>query len=452
MNVPGTKAEGRVPEELCQAAGLDPIRLERAFQLLDQWVRERRIPGAVAAVGRHGFLFGPRAYGLAQIVPLSRPMQTTTLFDVASLTKVVATTSVFLSFLEEGLCRLEDPVGLFLPEFLQPAPAGLEAFSITDPSAAQPGPGTAAPAPAAHPETPTDGRSEGETGPAHLQTLAQLREKEHVTLRHLLTHSSGLAAWHPVYQLPGSRRERIQLLARAPLTYPPGKRVVYSCMGFILLGEILERLGGKPLDVLARERVFQPLGLQHTGFCPTGADQAEAAATEVVPELGGPLVGIVHDENARALGGVSGNAGLFSTACDLARFAQTWLNRGVAPGAGWGCGGTEQPAGAAESRRGPRIWSPATVEAATRSYTPGLEEERGLGWMIHAGRTGLSGGDLLSPDSYGHTGFTGTSLWVDPRRDLFVVLLTNRVHPSRTNDAHLRLRPLFHNAVVAATV
>lgn len=362
---------------------LDPDRLERAFGVVERFVQEGRIPGAVALVGLRDQVYGPRAYGWAAIEPERRPMEAGTLFDLASLTKVVATAAVAWRLLDEGVIRLDDPVRAFLPEY------GAE------------------------------------------DRGASRAWKDQVTLRHLLTHTSGIAAWEPLYKVTGTPEDRMRRLLRYPLQHRPGDHVVYSCLGFILLGRILAVVTGRPLDQLARAMVFEPLGMKETGFCPPESARARAAATEYAPDLGHILVGIVHDENARALGGVAGNAGLFSTAVDLARFAQEVL----------------------QALRGEEaLWSQAVMQLATRSLTPGLEEERGLGWMVSGGQPFSSAGDLFSPRSFGHTGFTGTSLWVDPERELFAVLLTNRVHPSRENRAHLRLRPLFHNAVAAAVL
>lgn len=360
---------------------VDPKRLERAFGVVERFVGEGQIPGAVALVGLGEQVYGPRAYGWAALEPKRRPMEVETLFDLASLTKVVATAAIAWRLLDEGVIRLDDRACAFLP-----------------------------------------GYGAGERG-------ASGAWKGEVTLRHLLTHTSGLAAWEPLAAVPGTPEERFRRLLTYPLQHRPGTRVVYSCLGYILLGRILTVVTGQPLDQLARELIFEPLGMQATGFCPPEAVRARTAATEHAPDLGRILEGIVHDENARALGGVAGNAGLFGTAADLARFAQEVL----------------------KALRGEEaLWSPAVMALATRSLTPGMEEERGLGWQLSGGRPFSPAGDLFSPRSFGHTGFTGTSLWIDPDRELYAILLTNRVHPSRENQAHLRLRPLFHNGVAAA--
>lgn len=362
---------------------LDGRRLERAFGVVERFVDEGRIPGGVALVGTLQEIHGPRAYGWASLEPEKRPTEPDTLFDLASVTKVVATSAVAWRLLDEGRIRLDDPVNLFLPEY-----------------------GT---------------RDRG----------SSRAWKEQVTLRRLLTHTSGISGWEPLYTHPGTASDRLQRLLRYPIQQPPGERVVYSCLGFILLGVILATVTESPLDRAARELVFEPLGMQATAFRPDAEQRARAAATEFAEDVGAILQGVVHDENARSLDGVAGNAGLFGTAHDLGLFAREVLRA---------------------LRGQPALWSQAVMQLATRSLTPGKEEERGLGWQIDGGRPFSSAGDLFSPSAFGHTGFTGTSLWLDPERELFAVLLTNRVHPSRENQAHLRLRPLFHNAVAQATL
>lgn len=356
-------------------AGLDPQRLEAAFALLAEEIGTGRLPGAVAAVVRRGVVVALRSMGWAQLYPERRVMAPDTLFDLASLTKVMATLPAVLVLLERGALRLDDPVSLYLPEF-----AG-------------------------------EGREE-------------------VRLRHLLTHTAGLPAGVPLWQDPGDRASRIRRACQAPLLAPPGTRVIYSDVGFILLGEVVERVAGRPLDRFVQDHVLQPLGLREARFNPPPAVRPRCAATEYREALGRYLCGEVHDENAAALDGVAGHAGLFATAAEVAAYGQMWL-------AGGSLGGVQ-------------ILSPAAVAAATRDQTPGLQEARGWGWLVvRPGSEGLSCGDLFSPGSFGHTGFTGTSLWVDPARELVVVLLTNRVHLGRT-DHILRLRPRFHNAVAAA--
>jgi CubicO group peptidase (beta-lactamase class C family) len=249
--------------------------------------------------------------------------------------------------------------------------------------------------------------------------------KEAVTVRHLLTHSSGLPAIVTLYKEVQGRaafRERILAL---DLTYPPGSRSVYSDPGIILLGEVLEQVAGEPLDAFVRERVFMPLGMRDTRFRPPPELWSRIAPTEFDPWRGRLIQGEVHDENAFAMGGVAPHAGLFSTAGDLARFARMLLNGGTLDGR--------------------RIVSRETIERFTRrAGIPG--SDRALGWDTKSAE-GSSAGSLLSARSFGHTGFTGTSIWIDPERRLFIILLTNRVYPTRENNLIREARPAVADAV-----
>jgi len=350
-------------------AGIDPGALERLDRLVESQVGSGCYPGAVVVVARNGLVAHRRAYGYRSLYPEREEMTLDTLFDAASLTKVAATLPVVLRLAEEGALGLDDRLSLYYPAF-------------------------------------TGGW------------------KDRVTLRHLLTHTSGLPAHRHLYSLlPGP--EAVEgYIASLDLEYEPGTRVVYSDLGFILLGKIAERLLGMPLDEAARRLVFEPLGMTDTMYRPGEAERARAAATEYVPGTGF-LRGVVHDENARFMGGVSGHAGLFTTADDLAVYGEAWLEGGSLGGA--------------------RILGGATVAEAVRPQTEGLGERRGLGWQLRG--PGASCGDFLSMQAFGHTGFTGTSLWVDPVYRLVVVFLTNRVHPTRDNRCLLRARRLVHNVV-----
>jgi CubicO group peptidase (beta-lactamase class C family) len=205
--------------------------------------------------------------------------------------------------------------------------------------------------------------------------------------------------------------------------------VEYTSQGFMILGRILELISGQRLDALLRETVFEPIGMDSTQFTPPPELHPKAAATEDCPWRHRIVQGEVHDENAVVMGGIAAHAGIFSTAGDVARLCQTMVSGG-------------------RGQRG-RVLSPESVECMTRLHTGHLRLARCLGWQ-GKDKIGSPGGDLFSDRSYGHTGFTGTSVWIDPTLDLFAVLLTNRVHPSRQNEAVIRLRPLFHN-VAAAT-
>ena len=394
---------------------LDPRSAEPAYDVIRRFVDAGRIPGAVCAVGSSTGALPPFAYGVAGWEPVQAAARPDTIYDCASLTKVVVTATLALRFVEAGLLHLDEPVCRHVPEFVEGA-GGSAGAGASPTTGRSPGSGTNS--------APDAGPGSG-ARPEPAQDLSAARAR--VTVRHLLTHTSGLPAWRPLYEAGTGRAPVLSALCATPLERPPGTAVRYSCLGFILLGEILTRLGGAGLDQLAAEMVFGPLGMADSMYCPPPALLPRIAPTERVD--GRVLHGVVHDENARALEGVSGNAGLFSTAGDLARFAQMLLSRGG---------------------NGPRLLSARAVAAATRCYTESLGgERRGLGWLLK-GEAGGPAGDLFGPASFGHTGFTGTSIWIDPEADLFAVLLTNRVHPTRANDAHLELRPRFHNALAAA--
>ncbi|MCL4515670.1 MAG: serine hydrolase [Firmicutes bacterium] len=370
--------ESRVLREASPVeAGFDAARLARAREVLARAVENGAFPGAVALVVRHGRIVLHEAVGKASLRPATREMTRETIFDLASVTKVVATLPSVMILLERGQLRLDDAVTRFIPEF-------------------------------------------GQAG------------KEGVLIRHLLTHTAGLAPFGFLYRCCGTREKILARICEYPLGNPVGTVEVYSDLGLIVLGEIVERVSGRPLDQFAQEEIFTPLGMADTRYRPPVELRGRIAATEDDPWRGRVLVGEVHDENAYAMGGVSGHAGLFSTAQDLAIYAQLFLNGG--------------------EYGGRRILSPVTIRRVTSRQDAAVPvSTRGLGWQIKD-PTFASAGDLLSPEAYGHTGFTGTMIWIDPVLDLFIILLTNRVHPSRENDAILRVRPLFCNAVAGAIV
>lgn len=370
---------------------LDEGRLERAFSVVERGVEGGAFAGAVAAVGCGNALV-VRAFGHAALQPARVPMRPDTLFDLASLTKVVGTTPAVLRLVEDGAFSLDAPVADLLPEFAD----------------------------------------------------------RRVTVRHLLTHTSGLPAWAPLYLDHRGLPAYLRAIGGMPLERPPGERVVYSDLGFILLGAIVERVAGESLPDYCRKAVFAPLGMDATGWLPaapreriaateagnrTEMDMAGARAAEFGHWRQEILWGEVNDGNAHyGLGGVAGHAGLFGTVADLAAYARAWLRRGFP------------------------ILSPPTVQLATRNLTAGLGGARGLGWQKPPEEPlparPHSCGELLSAAAYGHTGFTGTSLWIDPEKELFIILLTNRLHPvpERKGPDLLALRPAFHNAVVAACI
>ncbi len=364
------------PEDVGMAGG----RLQTVDTVIQSALAKSIFPGAVLLLARKGKVIKYSSYGLAVKVPEPREMSKATIFDLASLTKAVVTVPLALALVERGIWHLQDSVEKFLPQSNLPG----------------------------------------------------------VTLWHLLTHTSGLPAWANLFYKGAGREGVFQELFsyRWPIiapTFRPGERVIYSDLGYILLGWAIEKAAGKPLDVLAKDWIFAPLGMQDTFFNPPQALKSRIAATEDDPGRGGVLIGVVHDENAWAMGGVSGHAGLFSTAWDLALFAQMILSKG--------------------SYAGKRILSPTSIRLMSSPQTEGLNERRGLGWLLQGSGT-LPAGDLLSDRAFGHTGFTGTSLWIDPLYELIVIFLTNCVHPKRrpTQEEMQRTRALVHNSVAGAIV
>jgi CubicO group peptidase (beta-lactamase class C family) len=364
-------------------AGFSASGLDAVDHVVETAIADHAFPGAVLAVGRKGALVRWRGFGRLTYDPHAPAVTTRTMYDLASVTKVVATTTVVMTLVEEGRLDLDRPVRAYVPAF-------------------------------------TGGR------------------KDDVRVRQLLTHSGGLLWWAPLYKELRGHRAYLERIVSMPLDYAPGTKSVYSDLGLILLGEVIERAAGQKLEELARTRVFEPLSMKDAQFCPPVALRDRIAPTERDPWRGRVLVGEVHDENAFALGGVAPHAGLFDTAGDLARFAQMMLN-----------GGTLE---------GHRIVSRSTIELfTTRAGVP--HSSRALGWDTPTDETGRrssvpgapgysSAGSLFSPRSFGHTGFTGTSIWMDPDRDLFVILLTNRVYPTRENHKILGVRSRLADAVV----
>ena len=331
---------------------------DRLQRLARSFIGLRAFPGASLAVGHREKLVICRGYGRLDYTSTSAPASRHTVYDLASLTKVVCTTSLAMQACDRGLIDPEDRLSRYFPEF-------------------------------------------------------QEGQKQQVALKHLLAHSSGLPAHLPLYAQASGKENVLQRILDTPLEHQPGSRSLYSDLGFILLGAVVERACGDSLDNLARERIFRPLGMGRTRFHPPSDWRPRIAPTEDDPWRQRLLRGEVHDENAYAMGGVAAHAGLFGTAADLAVFCQALLNGGV------------------YNHR--RIVKRATLETFTQRQADPRDSSRALGWDTPSPNS--SAGSRLSPQSYGHTGFTGTSLWIDPRRRLFIVFLTNRVHPSRNNTA-----------------
>lgn len=342
-------------------------KLDAAVNLVETAVRNKFFPGAQLVIGHKDGIYVSEAFGHRSIIPEILPLDKNTLFDMASLTKVMATTMVFMKFMENGLISLYDKVGFFINDF-------------------------------------------------------KGGKKDDVTILNLVTHTAGFTPFKPLNTLCKNYKDSIKYICTSDLEYTPGTNVVYSDFSYIILAYILEKIGNERLDKLSQKYVFDPLGMKNTCFNPKITN---IAATEINPATNKPLVGIVHDENARFLGGISGHAGLFSNIEDASKLANMLINQGKG------------------------FMSPPAFEAMTRNYTKGMDENRGIGWCIK-GNELSSGGDLISPNAFGHTGFTGTSLWVDIEHDIYIGLLTNRVHPTRENMNIIRFRKLFHNAVLAS--
>lgn len=318
-------------------------------------IEKELIPGAVLEVGHNGAVVYRKAYGSRALLPKRETMTVDTIFDAASLTKVIATTSCLMKLYEEGKFQFDEPVTKYLPEF------------------------------------------QGGNSP--------------ITVRNLMTHFSGLRPDLDLAPHWSGYEVGIQKALLDKPAGPPGVKFVYSDINYILLGEIVHRLSGKTLDKFAREEVFEPVGMHHTRFLPPAEWVSKIAPTELDPLSGEPIRAVVHDETSRDMGGVAGHAGMFTTADDLGRFAQMMLDGGVA--------------------EGKRIFQAGTIRLFTSPQSPpGQPILRGFGWDINSPFSS-NRGSLFPIGSYGHTGFTGTSVWIDPSTKTYVVLLTNSVHPHR---------------------
>jgi CubicO group peptidase (beta-lactamase class C family) len=345
-----------------------------AGEILDRAVAARAFPGAVLSIGGLDLADATLARGRLRYTPESPAVRPDTIYDLASLTKVLVTTTMAMMLYEDGRLDLDEPVSGRLPAF----------------------------------------RGGG---------------KEDARLWHLLSHSSGVAWWAPLFKELSGRAAYVARICEMPLDYEPGTKAVYSDFGFILLGEVLEALAGESLDVFIRQRLFEPLGMADCAYRPPVGWRERIAPTEECPWRRRLVWGEVHDENAYAMGGVAPQAGLFGTGPDLARFARLFLARGMAGGR--------------------RLLREETIERFTRRLAiPGAT--RALGWDTPNAQGYSTAGELLSRRAYGHIGFTGTSLWIDPERALFVILLSNRVHPTRDNNAIRAVRPAVADAVVRA--
>lgn len=349
-------------------------RFADAFREVDNWIAQKAFPGAVLAIGQHGKLVALKSFGRMDYSPQARQMPRDAMFDLASLTKVIATTSAAAILYDRKQLDLDAPVVRYIPEFA--------------------GPGG----------------------------------RENILVRHLLSHSSGLNSHQVLWKQANDRPGIMKQIYALPLDWPAGERTQYRDYNMIVMGEIVNRITGQPFDEFLAHNVFRPLGMKHTRYNPPPKWFRRIPPTEQDDTLRHQMVhGVVHDENAFLMGGVSGHAGLFSSARDLSAIAQMWLNGGI--------------------YKGHRILSEEAVHRFMQRQSSPPQTTRALGWDT-PGDNGFPG-LKASPDAIIHTGFTGTSIYIDPKRDAFIILLDNRVHPTRDNNLINQARPAIHTAILS---
>lgn len=340
-------------------------------ELIKNSISDSAFPGGVLLVWKDGKIIFEKPFGHFTYNDSSANVTTNTIYDLASLTKVLATTTAAMICVDRNLFSLEDKAAKYIPRF-------------------------------------------AENG------------KGNITIKNLLMHNSGLPAYKKFYTLYTKPQEVINDIYSTKLAYPTGSKTVYSDLGIITLGKIIEKVTGKTLDAFCSTEIFKPLGMNDTYYNPPAALRYRIAPTELDKYWRNRLlIGEVHDETASLLNGVAGHAGLFSTAGDISELLQMLLQKGMFGGK--------------------RIIDSSTVKLFTSKQSNG----RGLGWDIRS-PAGSSAGSLFSNNSYGHTGFTGTSVWTDPTRNLFVVFLTNRVYPTRENNKIIKIRPALHDLIIKA--
>ncbi len=381
-NTDSTKAV-RGSSDIDTAGLLSPIKLKGesrndtvsnpAFgtieRLINSSINDSAFPGAVLLVWKDGKIIFEKPFGRLTYNDSSAEVTTNTIFDLASLTKVIAAATAAMICVDRKLFSINDKVSKYIPAFAQ-------------------------------------------------------NGKENVTIKNLLMHNSGLPAYKKFYALYTDPQQVLDDIYASRPAYPPGTKTLYSDLGMITLGKVIEKVTGKSLDVFCNENIFKPLGMKDTYYNPPEALRHRIAPTEFDHYWRKRLlIGEVHDETASLLNGVSGHAGLFSTAGDISRVLQMLLQKGM--------------------YEGKRIVDSAVVSMFLTRQPNG----RALGWDMKSPE-GSSAGSLFSDRSYGHTGFTGTSVWTDPVRRLFVVFLTNRVYPSRTNNKLIKIRPELHNDII----
>lgn len=350
-------------------------RFAVAFDILRDAIARNAFPGAALAVAHRGKLLVSHGFGRFTYEDSAPTVARDTVFDIASVTKAIATTTMAMMLFEQGTLALDRPIAQMLPEFVS-------------------------------------------LSPAH-----QRSKREAVTVHMLLAHSSGLPAYEKLFEFAHDRKELLRAAMTTPLSATPGARAEYSDIGFILLGEILERIAGEPLDQFSQREIFHRLGLARTWFVPPLEMRTQIPPTENDRTFRKRIIqGEVNDENAWVMGGIAGHAGMFASAPDIATFAECLLQGG-----------------------GPLLKG-STLSLFTRREDSPHGTSRALGWDTPSQPS--SSGTRFAPTSYGHLGFTGTSLWVDPKRHLSVTFLTNRTWPDRSSQLIREVRPRLHDAIV----
>lgn len=354
------RAFAQLPAVSPAEAGMNAERLAEIDALVKQGISEKKLPGAVVLVGRKGRVVLLKAYGNKQIEPEPVPMTTDALFDLASLTKPIATATSLMLLVEDGKVKIDEPVVTYLPEFA-------------------------------------------------------LHGKDKVTVRQLLIHTSGLIPDNALKEYDEGPEKAWEHICQLKLRTVPGERFAYSDVGYIVLGQLIQRVSGINVHEFSQGRIFQPLKMRETTFLP--GEQLKQRTAPTQQRDGKWIQGEVHDPRAHQLGGVAGHAGLFSTADDLAIYASALLDQGR---------------GHQGQLMTPEIWKlmtdPNEVPGRKGDGT-NYEGLRGLGWDMQTGYS-INRGESFSPAAFGHGGFTGTAIWIDPVKDVFLIFLSNRVHPN----------------------
>ncbi|MGE5436849.1 MAG: serine hydrolase domain-containing protein [Syntrophothermus sp.] len=346
-------------------------KFNQVDKLVNDAIKDKAFPGAVLLVAKDGKILHQQAYGFFTYDKDATPVTASTIYDLASVSKVIATTTAVMICYDRKLFSLDDKVYKYIPDFAA-------------------------------------------------------NGKENISIKNLLLHNSGLPAYKKYYDPLKSKDEILADIYSSSLEYPTGTKTVYSDLGMITVGKIIEKVSGKTLDKFCYDEIFKPLGMKNTFYNPSKKYKDRIAPTELDDYWRKRLlIGEVHDETASLLGGVAGHAGLFSTAEDIYHLLQMLLD-----------GGTY---------KGKRLINEETIKFFTTRYSP--ESTRGIGWDTKSAE-GSSAGTLYSANSFGHTGYTGTSVWIDKDRKLITIFLTNRVHPTRNNNKIIKVRPLLHNEII----